>query len=128
MGQLTSDTMDTRKLRTAEAFGDPELGMIRIQDANTFEQLAGCYTGGLKGREHDEATAAELVRRWNAYPEQQERIAKLEAKLREVEALLHDGPTAEEDGEVVRAVREREGDYLSMLTDIGAGIEAFLAQ
>ncbi len=39
--------------------------------------------------------------------------------LKHIEKALHDGQTAEQDGDVVQAVREREGDYLSMLTDLG---------
>lgn len=32
---------------------------------------------------------------------------------------LHNGKTAKGDGYAVKAVREREGDYIVMLTDLG---------
>lgn len=39
--------------------------------------------------------------------------------LKELEEALHDGETAEDDGYAVQDVREREGDYLVLLTDLG---------
>jgi len=39
--------------------------------------------------------------------------------LKHLEKALHNGKTAKTDGDVVQAVREHEGDYLSMLTDLG---------
>lgn len=76
-------------------------------------------TNKIIGTFKNEKDAKEYVRRWNYFMD-------MENKLNEVEGLLHDGETAEDDGEVVRAVRESEGDYLSMLTDIGGDIRAFL--
>lgn len=39
--------------------------------------------------------------------------------LKSLEKALHNGKTAKGDGYVVQAVRESDGDYLSMLTDLG---------
>ena len=39
--------------------------------------------------------------------------------LKKLETALHNGDTAETDGYAVQDVREREGDYLVVLTDLG---------
>jgi DNA phosphorothioation-dependent restriction protein DptG len=49
-----------------------------------------------------------------------DRLRDLLRTMRHIEKALRDGQTTEQDGDVVKAVREREGDYLTMLTDLGA--------
>ena len=72
--------MHARKLRTALADGYADAGMIRIEDAETLERIAGCYSGGQRSKAGDEAIAAELVRRWNAYPQLIENLKALVSK------------------------------------------------
>lgn len=52
-------------------------------------------------------------------PSSDDRLRDLLRTMRHIEKALHDGQTAEQDGDVVKAVRESDGDYLSMLTDLG---------
>lgn len=56
--------------------------------------------------------AEDIVKKYNSQTE-------LLRVLKEIEKALRNGKTAETDGDVVQAVREREGDYLTMLTDLG---------
>lgn len=39
--------------------------------------------------------------------------------MKYLETALHNGKTADDDGYAVKMVRESEGDYLVMLTDLG---------
>lgn len=58
--------MDNTKLHTVDAVGDHTIGAVRILTDQGI-QIAGCYVPGTE--RNNEADAAELVRRWNAYPE-----------------------------------------------------------
>ena len=66
-------------------------------------------------RTHTDAPnfAAELVKRWNAYP------AMLEA-LKAIEAKLHDGQAEDgsEDGDYIQDVRNLRGNYIEQLQEL----------
>ena len=65
-----AEEMDARKLKTYEAFGDTSLGNIRIIFEESKNAAFGAHTGseGFDGVTTDQQRAAELVKRWNAYP------------------------------------------------------------
>lgn len=71
--------MDERKLKTLEAFGTPELGDVRIIFDESKLPAFGAYTGGKStdGVTTDAERAAELVRRWNAFPRLMEALEGL---------------------------------------------------
>jgi len=66
--------MDNTKLHTVDAVGDHTIGAVRILTDQGI-QIAGCYVPGTE--RNNEADAAELVRRWNAYPELVARLEKV---------------------------------------------------
>ena len=76
-----------------------------IVDENSGKNVAVTY---------DKKDAAEMVRRWNAYP-------RLMKALRTIEAKLHEGDEEDgsDDGEYVQDVRNLHGDYIGQLSDLG---------
>jgi len=109
-------TMDMRKLKTLEAFGDPDLGAIRIIFDESKLPAFGAHTGGKStdGVTTDAERAAELVKRWNAYPRLMEALKTIESKLHE-----GDEEDGSDDGEFIQDVRNLSGDYIGQLQDLG---------
>ena len=98
--------MDTRKLHIA---GN---GYIATENDGYLE-LDTPFTEGAFKDQHGNTektaadNAAEIVRRWNAYPEQQERIAKLEEALENIFnwSASRDG-SAEQDEHAIHAIQD----------------------
>lgn len=73
--------MDTRKLLTHVTDG----GAVYVADNHRFSDASIVVRIDASiGNSDPERIAAELVRRWNDYPQQAERIAKLEEALKDL--------------------------------------------
>lgn len=94
--------MDTRKLKTRTGFANDEDAWSLMD-----EDLVIAHVLGLK--DERAATAAEIVRRWNAYPEL---VAKLEELGRITE---HWGPSSETATDVLE---EQSEDVLALALSV----------